>query len=193
VRTTPLSGQPDLYGGTNPVMDKVLQSAIEQGYSRFVNLVAQSRRLTPQRVDEIGQGRVWIGGTAHQLGLVDRFGGLDDAIAEAARRAKLDPAKVHPVFFEKAPNGWMQFFADIAHGNDKDDDDWSDEPAGPDAFARIAAERNALFVQAIGDARRMALGESVQVRCLECAGAGPAMPSRDDRSLFQLLLARFIG
>ena len=193
VKTTPLTGQPDLYGGTNPVMDKVLQSAIEQGYSRFVNLVAASRKLTPQRVDEIGQGRVWIGGTAHQLGLVDRFGGLDDAIAEAARRAKLDPAKVHPVFFEKAPNGWMQFFADVARGGDKDDDDWSDEPAGPDAFARIAAERNGLFMQAIGDARRMALGESVQVRCLECAGVGPAAPSRDDRSLFQLLLARFIG
>lgn len=193
VKTTPLTGQPDVMGGTNPVMDKVLQSAIEQGYSRFVNLVAGARKLTPQRVDEIGQGHVWIGSTGQQLGLVDRFGGLDDAIAEAARRAKLDPAKVHPVFFEKKPSGWMQFFADVTRGGDKDDDDWSDEPAGPDTFARIAMERNALFIQAIGDARRMALGQSVQVRCLECAGVGPATPSQDDRTLFQLLLARFIG
>jgi protease-4 len=193
VKTTPMSGQPDIYGGTNPIMDRVLQSAIEQGYSRFVNLVAASRKLTPQRVDEIGQGHVWIGGTAHQLGLVDRFGGLDDAIAEAARRAKLDPAKVHPVFFEKKPDAWKNLFAQMARGGDKDDDDWSDEPAGPDAFARIAAERNGLFIQAIGDARRMALGESVQVRCLECVGIGPAMPSQDDRTLFQILLARFIG
>jgi protease-4 len=97
------------------------------------------------------------------------------------------------VFFEKAPSGWMNFFAEVARGGDKDDDDWSDEPAGPDAFARIAAERNGLFIQAIGDARRLALGESVQVRCLECAGIGPAMPTRDDRTLFQILLARFIG
>ncbi|MES2444415.1 MAG: signal peptide peptidase SppA [Pseudomonadota bacterium] len=191
VNTTPLTGQPDVMGGTNPVLDRVLQSAIEQGYSRFVNLVAASRKLSAARVDEIGQGRVWIGGTAHQLGLVDRFGGLDDAIAEAARRAKLDPAKVHPVFFEKAPSGWMKFFADIARGDDKDE--WSDEDAGPDAFARIAAERNALFAQALGDARRIATGGSVQARCLECAGAGPAMPSASDRSLFALLLARFIG
>jgi protease-4 len=193
VQTTPMTGQPDLYGGTNPVVDKVMQSAIEQGYSRFVNLVATSRKLTPQRVDEIGQGHVWIGTTGHELGLVDRFGGLDDAIAEAARRAKLDPAKVHPVFFEKKPSGWSQMFANFADKDDKDDDDWSDAPAGPDAFARITLERNAMFMQAIGDARRLATQGSVQARCIECVGAGPAEPSAEDRSLFQLLLARFIG
>jgi protease-4 len=54
-------------------------------------------------------------------------------------------------------------------------------------------ERNAMFVQAIGDARRLATEGSVQARCLECAGLAPAMPSRSDLSLFQLLLARFIG
>ena len=41
--------------------------------------------LPPARVNEIAQGRVWDGGTAHQLGLVDRFGNLNDAVAEAAR------------------------------------------------------------------------------------------------------------
>ena len=80
-----MSGQPDVLGGINPVTDRVLQSAIEQGYGRFVGLVAQSRKMTPERVDEIAQGRVWVGGVAHQLKLVDRFGGLDAAIAEAAR------------------------------------------------------------------------------------------------------------
>jgi protease-4 len=192
VKTTPLTGQPDVMGGTNPEVDRILQSAIEQGYSRFINLVAASRKLTPARVDEIGQGRVWIGGTAHQLGLVDRFGGLDDAIAEAARRAKLDPAKVHAVYFEKKPDAWMQFFANIARDN-KDDDDWADTPAGPDAFARIQLERRGLFMQAIGDARRLALGGSVQARCIECAGLAPSRPSASDRSLFDLLVARLIG
>lgn len=103
VKTTPLSGQPDIYGGTNAETDALLQSAIEAGYARFIGLVASARKLTPERVNEIAQGRVWIGGTAHQIGLVDRFGGIDDAIAEAARRAKLDPAKVHAVYLEKAP------------------------------------------------------------------------------------------
>jgi protease IV len=191
VRTTPLSGQPDLMGGINPVTDRILQAAIEAGYGRFVNLVAQSRKLTPQRVDEIGQGRVWIGGVAHQLKLVDRFGGIDAAIAEAAKRAKLDPAKVHAVYLEKGPSAWMQFAASVLGGGDKDEDeDWADQPAGADLYARIALERRALLSQALGDARRLALGGSVQARCLECMGMGPPMMRADDKSLLDLLIAR---
>ncbi len=191
VQTTPLTGQPSIYGGTNPQVDRILQSAIEAGYGRFIALVANARKLTPQRVDEIGQGRVWIGGVAHQLGLVDRFGGLPDAIAEAARRAKLDPAKVHPVYLEKQPSGWMTFLAAILRqGSDDDDDDWADQPAGEDAYARIAGEQRAMLAQALGDARRLASGGSVQARCLECAGIGPASARAEDTSLLALLLAR---
>jgi protease-4 len=190
VRTTPLSGQPDVMGGINPVTDRILQSAIESGYGRFIGLVAQSRKLTPQRVDEIGQGRVWIGGVAHQLKLVDRFGGIDDAIAEAARRAKLDPAKVHAVYLEKAPSAWMQFAASVMGGGDDDEDEWADQPAGADLYARIAGERRALLGQALGDARRLALGGSVQARCLECMGLGPAVMRTEDKSLLDLLIAR---
>ena len=189
VQTTPLSGQPDVFGGTNAVTDRILQSMIEQGYARFVGLVAGARKLTPQRVDEIGQGRVWIGGTAHQLKLVDRFGGLDDAIRFAAERAKLDPAKVHPVYLDSEPDPWVAFFSEFAE-DDKDDDGWTDAPAGPDSYARIADERRALLAQALGDARRLATGSSVQARCLECVAAGPAKPTRADMSLFEALLAR---
>ncbi|HEX8300595.1 signal peptide peptidase SppA [Sphingomonas sp.] len=192
VQTTPLSGQPNIMGGTNAVTDRILQSAIEQGYARFVSLVANARKLTPQRVDEIGQGRVWIGGTAHQLKLVDRFGGLHAAIDEAARRAKLDPAKVHPVYLEKQGSGWMKFFSDFARDDNKDDD-WADSPGGEDAFARIAAERRAITAQALGDARRLARGGSMQARCIECAGLGPTAQRTEDLSLLDVLIARFIG
>lgn len=188
VRTTPLSGQPDVFGGINPVTDRILQAAIENGYTRFVGLVAQSRKLTPQRVDEIGQGRVWVGGVAHQLRLIDRFGGIDAAIAEAARRAKLDPAKVHAVYLEKQPSGWMQFLASLAGGDD--DEEWADQPAGTDLYGRIAAERRALLGQALGDARRLALAGSVQARCLECMALAPPTPRTEDRKLIDLLLAR---
>ncbi|MDT8759073.1 signal peptide peptidase SppA [Sphingomonas psychrotolerans] len=190
VRTTPLSGQPDVMGGINPVTDRILQAAIESGYARFINLVAQSRKLTPQRVDEIGQGRVWIGGVAHQLKLVDRFGGIDDAIAEAARRAKLDPGKVHAVYLEKQPSAWLQFAASVMGGGEDDDGEWADQPAGADLYARIAGERRALLGQALGDARRLALGGSVQARCLECMGLAPAVIRTEDKSLLDLLIAR---
>ena len=73
--------------------------------------VAAARKLTPQRVDEIGQGRVWDGGTARQIGLVDRFGTLDDAVAEAAKRAGLDPKNVARVYLEKKPGWFAQLLA----------------------------------------------------------------------------------
>ncbi|MBX3563214.1 MAG: signal peptide peptidase SppA [Sphingomonas sp.] len=193
VQTTPLSGQPNVMGGTNAVTDRILQSAIEQGYQRFIGLVAGARKLTPQRVDEIGQGRVWIGGVAHQLGLVDRFGGLQAAIEEAARRAKLDPAKVHPVYLEKEQSGWLKFFEEVTRDDTGKDDGWADSPGGEDAFARIASQQRALVAQALGDARRLARGGSVQARCLECGGLGPVAVRAEDRSLFELLLARFAG
>ncbi len=189
VRSTPLSGQPDVLGGINPVTDRILQSAIENGYNRFISLVAQSRKLTPQRVDEIGQGRVWVGGVAHQLKLVDRFGGLQAAVEEAARRAKLDPAKVHPVYLEKEPSEWMKFLEGFTKDDDSEDD-WADQPAGADIWARIAAERRALMAQALGDARRLATGGSVQARCLECMGMGPALARPEDRTLLEMVLGR---
>jgi len=188
VRTTPLSGQPDVMGGTNPVIDRVIQAGIENGYHHFVTLVANARKLTPQRVDEIAQGRVWIGGTAHQLGLVDRFGGLSDAIAEAAKRAKLDPAKVHAVYLEKPVSPWLRTLAALTRGDE--DDDWTDQPAEAGVYGHIAFERRMLAMQAMGDARRLATGSAVQVRCLECAGFGPAQVSAEDRELFAAVLAR---
>lgn len=191
VQTTPLSGQPDVTGGINPVTDRILQSAIEQGYARFIKLVADSRKLTPERVDEIGQGRVWIGGVAHQLKLVDRFGGVQAAIDEAARRAKLDPAKVHAVYLERELTGWRKLLADMTGGGGgEDEDEWADQPGGADLYGRIAEERRALVAQALGDARRLAMGGSVQARCLECMGLAPATVRAEDRSLFDLLMAR---
>lgn len=189
VKTTPLSGQPDVYGGTNEETDRLLQSAIEAGYARFISLVAGARKLSPERVNEIAQGRVWIGGTAHQIGLVDRFGGIDDAIAEAARRAKLDPAKVHAVYLEKQPSAWTKMLEGL-FGDGEEDADKAEEAAGPDLFARVAIEQRAMLAQALGDAKRLAHGGSVQARCLECGSLGPATGSIEDRNLYTLIAAR---
>ncbi|MES2336765.1 MAG: signal peptide peptidase SppA [Pseudomonadota bacterium] len=186
VATTPLSGQPDVYKGFTPQLDTVIQSNIEAGYARFINLVAGARKMTPARVNEIGQGRVWDGGTARQLGLVDRFGGIEDAIAEAARRAKLDPAKVHAVYLEKQP-GWRAALADALAS---DGEDKAGEAQALDPISRIGAERRAVFAQAIADARRLASAPSMQARCLECASLAPANPSAADRTLAATLFAR---
>ncbi|PXA97759.1 signal peptide peptidase SppA [Nostoc sp. 3335mG] len=192
-QTTPMSGQPDVLGGINPVTDRVLQSAIEQGYGRFVGLVAQSRKMTPERVDEIAQGRVWVGGVAHQLKLVDRFGNLDAAIAEAAKLAKIQGNAYYPVFFAKDPDPWRAFLAGLSQKDDSDSD-WVDSPGGPDAFARIAAGQRASFAMALGDARRLAMSGQVQARCLECTGMIPVAPQgAAEQSLYQLLVAKLFG
>ena len=183
--TTPLSGQPDIYRGTSPELDRVVQSSIENGYRQFIARVSESRKLTPARVNEIGQGRVWDGGTARQIGLVDRFGTIDDAIAEAAKRAKVDPAKARAVYLENAPNWKAQLAKLVATDTEED----GSQPA-TDAISRLAADRRALIATALGDARRLAMGPSVQVRCIECAAYAPPRASASDTKLLDLIIER---
>ena len=186
VKTTPISGQPDIYAGTNPATDAIFQAGIENGYRAFLTRVSQARHLTMARVDEIGQGRVWDGGTAHQLGLVDRFGGLQDAIAEAAKRAGLKVEDTHAEYLEKKPGRWAGLIAGLLRDSDEDD---STAPAG-DAFSRIAAERRAMFATALGEVRRIGTGAAVQARCLECGALGGAAPGKADVRLMDVLLER---
>jgi protease IV len=66
-----------------------LQHDIEKIYSDFISHVAEGRKLKVAQVDSIGQGRVWSGTDAKRIGLIDEFGGLEDAVKEAAKLAKL--------------------------------------------------------------------------------------------------------
>jgi protease-4 len=159
IATTPLSGQPDIVGGTNAAFDSVIQTGIEAGYGRFIALVSDARKLTPDRVNEIGQGRVWDGGTARQIGLVDAFGGVDDAIAEAARRAKLDPGEAHAVWLEKEP-GWREALAAMFSSEEKS--------GATDLLSTLARQRMGALVGAADDARLMMTSSAIQARCLEC-------------------------
>ena len=68
----------------------ILQSNVENMYSRFIELVANGRETTPAAVDKIAQGRVWTGQQALELDLIDQLGGLDKAIQVAAEIAEID-------------------------------------------------------------------------------------------------------
>lgn len=81
-------------GHLSPAAGAAMQAYVDRGYKLFISRVAAGRHMTVQRVNEIGQGRVWTGQQALALKLVDRLGTLDDAIAEAAKRAKLIDYKV---------------------------------------------------------------------------------------------------
>ncbi|MGM0622276.1 MAG: signal peptide peptidase SppA, partial [Bacteroidota bacterium] len=78
---------------TRPMTDyerQLMQQMIEEGYDTFISHVAEGRGMTKEAVDEIGQGRVWSGENAKEIGLIDEFGGLQEAIEIAAEIAGLD-------------------------------------------------------------------------------------------------------
>ncbi|MEM9555809.1 MAG: signal peptide peptidase SppA [Acidobacteriota bacterium] len=90
VGTTWLAGalRPDR--ALDPRAGAMIQSLIERGYDEFLERVSNARDMTVEDVDAIAQGRVWSGRDALDLGLVDRLGTLDEAIASAAALAELE-------------------------------------------------------------------------------------------------------
>lgn len=90
VTTGPLAGLPDPRRPLDPAVADALQLGIEHGYRRFLDVVAQARGMQATEVDEVARGRVWTGEVAARLRLVDRLGGVEAAVAAAARRAGLE-------------------------------------------------------------------------------------------------------
>jgi protease-4 len=73
---------------------RLLQNYIEDGYSTFTGRVAEGRQMSPEAVDEVGQGRVWSAENAIEIGLVDGFGGINDAIELAKEMAGLERYRI---------------------------------------------------------------------------------------------------
>ena len=90
VGTTRLAGAFDPTRPLNSVVADSMQQIIENNYRRFIQLVAEGRNLEPKDVEKIAQGRVWAGKTARELGLVDKFGNLQDAVQSAADLAAIE-------------------------------------------------------------------------------------------------------
>ena len=78
----------------DPTLKATITESIENVYATFVTRVAVGRKMTFAQVDEIAQGRVWTGTEALELGLVDQLGGLETALKEAAKLAKIKKYKV---------------------------------------------------------------------------------------------------
>jgi protease-4 len=81
----------------------VIERQIEKIYSDFLSLVSAGRKIEKSQVDSIGQGRVWSGADAFALGLIDEFGGLNDAIAEAAELAAVTDYNLMSLPAQKEP------------------------------------------------------------------------------------------
>ena len=84
-----------------PEVQQMMQLSIENGYKRFITLVADARKTTPEQIDKIAQGHVWTGQDAKANGLVDSLGDFDDAVAKAAELAKLK--QWHIAYYQDEP------------------------------------------------------------------------------------------
>jgi protease-4 len=182
VKTTPLSGEPDLLKGPSPEADALIQAGVEQVYRKFLGIVSEARRKSPADIDRIGQGRVWDGGSARQLGLVDGFGGMDEAIAKAAELAKLGEDERKLTYLEKEPD-----FTDTLLMTLAGDEDEADVPA--DALASLAPAPETMLARALAEVRSILSGPTIQVRCLECppVSAAPRLTKDDQGWLARLL------
>lgn len=90
----------DLISISRPLTEyerQLMQNNIEEGYDTFITHVANGRNMTKEQVDEVGQGRVWSGEDAKEIGLIDAFGGLEKAIELAAEIEGLEDYQTVPL------------------------------------------------------------------------------------------------
>ncbi|TMM48680.1 signal peptide peptidase SppA [Qipengyuania marisflavi] len=167
VRTTPLSGQPDLIGGFTPEVDAILQATIEDGYRDFLERVAKSRSMTLEKVDTMAQGRVWDGGTARQLGLVDQYGGMDAALAWAAKQAKLADGDWHADYLGTEESTYDTLLRTWLIGD-------GEESARADVVTLFARRDAALATRLSADVGRLMDAKGMQAYCLECPASRAA-------------------
>ena len=108
IALTETARQPSQFGGVTEEWDTILQTSIENGYERFLSIVAESRNMTRDEVDAVAQGRIWTGQQAFDRGLVDQLGGYDDAVAAAAARAGLEEGNYRVVEFRDETDPFHQ-------------------------------------------------------------------------------------
>lgn len=183
IRTTPLSGQPDIFGGFSPEMEAVLQSQVEHSYDIFLGLVSDSRKISRAKLrSDIAEGRTWAGGAARQVGLVDRFGTLGDALAYAAQQAGLEEGAWHADFIETEPDPFTAFIQSMNEPQ---------EAAGEgDMVAVLMARRDMAAGRVAGDLAGLLERPRMQARCIACPAPWGASDARRGESLWRELAVR---
>jgi protease-4 len=99
---------------------KKVEEQLQAFYDQFVEKVAEARRSTPEKIDQIAQGRVWTGRQGKEHGLVDELGGLDRAIAVAKQRAKIPAESEVELVVYPPRKGFYEILTDqLSGGSDQ--------------------------------------------------------------------------
>lgn len=102
---------------------KIIQQGVDDIYDDFTKKVAEGRGMTQAEVDSIGQGRVWAGTDAINIGLVDELGGIDEALEYAAEMANIKKSDVYIKSYPEWDSELMDFLMQLDMASDKKDDE----------------------------------------------------------------------
>lgn len=163
VKTTPLSGQPDLLGGLTPQAEAMAQAAVEDIYARFLTIVARSRGKSATEINRVAQGQVWDGGAARQIGLVDQYGNLDDALGWVAKQAGLGDGEWHASYLGTKLDPYHSVLQQLMQGSGK-----GQETAGMDIIALLSSRRENLFAGLTREVELLLGSRNAQAYCLNC-------------------------
>jgi protease-4 len=186
---TVLAGQPDLVGGFAPEVDAILQASIENGYEDFLTRVGEARKMDRAAVDRVGQGRVWDGGTARQIGLVDQYGGIDTALAWVAEQAELGEDGWHARYLGDDGTGYNTVLRELLYGSVRT----TQLQVRGDVTAMVAAGQQRYLAQVNQDLNRLMSVKGMQAYCLECPPRFSANPAGANGEIAPQNLGQNIG
>ena len=163
VATTELAGSMSISRPLSPKASNIVQQSVDNIYQRFIKLVAESRGQTTEHIDAVGQGHVWTGAKALELGLVDKLGTLEDTIAAIAEKAELKDYAVQLVERPLSPR--EAFLRELTQGN-----------AGIIAPKALLEKFSSLqllndvspVLKPLHELKQMSDPQGIYVKCLEC-------------------------
>jgi protease-4 len=174
VKATPYSGEPNVLGGLGSETRALLQISVEDIYRRFIGIVSEARDMPAAEVDRVGQGRVWTGETALKLKLVDEIGGLDAAVAHAAKLGGVG-GEVRTIDIETRRSDVAALLGSFMG---PEDSAGGDNAAVRDGWSGLVQRERMRVLAMLGDLRVLGSGATMQAACLECAGMGSPRPAQ---------------
>ncbi len=136
VGTGPYSDAFDVTRPMTPELKQMFQLSVDNLYASFVDKVAMHRHMKSSAVEAIAQGEVWTGADAKRLGLVDKFGGLEEAEAAAAKMADLGP-NYEVAYLEKPLSFTDRFLMDLANNAQESRLSWLSHTSIPAWYGRV--------------------------------------------------------
>ena len=133
------------YSVFEPMSDEfrsTIEEGIESTYNVFLDRVASGRNMSTAEVDALAQGRVWSGVDALENGLIDKLGGLDDAIEEAAMLAELDEFGIRK--YPRYKSDFERFMEDMGGASSEITESIIEKEVGTDTYEIIKELRNAI-------------------------------------------------